>query len=328
MKGRKKVVTSMPETVVQVQNLVKAFGSFRAVDDVSFAVSSGEIFGFLGPNGAGKSTTIRMLCGLLTPTSGTGSVAGFDIMSESEQIKEHIGYMSQRFSLYEDLTVAENIEFYAGIYNVRGNRLHERKQWILEMAGLTDRENSITGELSMGWKQRLALGTAVVHEPEILFLDEPTSGVDPISRRQFWDLIYEVAGGGVTVFVTTHFMDEAEHCDRLALIYRGKRIAMGSPRELKEDFGGNTLLEVSATPVLDALIATEGAPGVRDAALFGTNIHVVTDGGPDQSSALAEFLRGKGMNVDHVTAVNPSLEDVFVSLVEKADRELEEAARR
>ena len=318
----------MPETVVQVQNLVKVFGPFRAVDDVSFAVSRGEIFGFLGPNGAGKSTTIRMLCGLLTPTSGTGTVAGFDITSESEQIKEHIGYMSQRFSLYEDLTVAENIEFYAGIYNVRGSRLRERKQWILEMSGLTERENSITGELSMGWKQRLALGTAVVHEPEILFLDEPTSGVDPISRRQFWDLIYEVAGGGVTVFVTTHFMDEAEHCDRLALIYRGKRIAMGSPRELKQDFGGNTLLEVSATPVLDALIATEKAPGVRDAALFGTSIHVVTDGGPDQSNALAEFLRGKGMQVDHVTAVNPSLEDVFVSLVEKADRELEQATRR
>lgn len=319
---------SMPETVVQVQNLVKVFGSFRAVDDVSFAVSKGEIFGFLGPNGAGKSTTIRMLCGLLTPTSGTGSVAGFDIMSESEQIKEHIGYMSQRFSLYEDLTVAENIEFYAGIYNVRGSHLQQRKQWILEMAGLTDRENSITGELSMGWKQRLALGTAVVHEPEILFLDEPTSGVDPISRRQFWDLIYEVAGSGVTVFVTTHFMDEAEHCDRLALIYRGKRIAMGSPRELKQDFEGNTLLEVSAMPVLDALIATEKAPGIRDAALFGTSIHVVTDGGPDQSDSLASYLRGKGLKVDHVGAVTPTLEDVFVSLVEKADRELEEATRR
>lgn len=318
----------MPEKAVQVQNLVKVFGKFRAVDDVSFSVSRGEIFGFLGPNGAGKSTTIRMLCGLLTPTSGSGRVAGFDIMSESEKIKEHIGYMSQRFSLYEDLTVGENIEFYAGIYNVRGNRFQKRKQWILEMAGLNDRENSITGQLSMGWKQRLALGTAVVHEPEILFLDEPTSGVDPISRRQFWDLIYEVAGSGVTVFVTTHFMDEAEHCDRLALIYRGKRIAMGTPKELKHDFGGNLLLEVSASPVLDALIATEKAPGVRDAALFGTSIHVVTDGGAEQPDLLASFLRGRGINVNYVIAVNPSLDDVFVSLVEKADRELEEATGR
>ncbi len=321
------MAASMSDIKVRVRNLVKIFGSFKAVDDVSFDVSKGEIFGFLGPNGAGKSTTIRMLCGLLTPTSGSGTVAGFDIMSESEQIKEHIGYMSQRFSLYEDLTVAENIEFYAGIYNVKRNRFRERKQWILEMAGLTERENSLTGELSMGWKQRLALGTAIVHEPEILFLDEPTSGVDPISRRRFWDLIYEVASGGVTVFVTTHFMDEAEHCDRLALIYRGKRIAMGSPKELKEDFGGNMLLEVSATPVLEALTAAENAPGVRDSALFGTNIHVVTDGGPEQSDILADYLRSKGVTVDHVAAVDPSLEDVFVSLVEKADRELDETAR-
>lgn len=317
----------MSDTAVQVEHLVKTFGSFRAVDDVSFEVSKGEIFGFLGPNGAGKSTTIRMLCGLLTPTSGSGSVAGLDIMTESEQIKGRIGYMSQRFSLYEDLTVGENIEFYAGIYNVRGSRFKQRKQWILEMAGLTDRQNSITGELSTGWKQRLALGTAVVHEPEILFLDEPTSGVDPISRRQFWDLIYEVAGSGVTVFVTTHFMDEAEHCDRLALIYRGQRIAMGAPRELKQDFAGNTLLEVSASPILKALMVIEEAPGVRDAALFGTSIHVVTDGGLDQSEALAGYLRGKGLALDHVVAVEPSLEDVFVSLVEKADCELEETRR-
>ncbi len=317
----------MPDIVVRVEHLVKVFGSFRAVDDVSFEVAKGEIFGFLGPNGAGKSTTIRMLCGLLTPTSGSGSVAGFDIMTESEQIKQRIGYMSQRFSLYEDLTVAENIAFYAGIYNVRGSRFRDRRAWILEMAGLGDRENNITGELSTGWKQRLALGTAVVHEPEILFLDEPTSGVDPISRRQFWDLIYEVAGSGVTVFVTTHFMDEAEHCDRLALIYRGKRIAMGTPRALKQDFAGNTLLEVSASPVLDALIAIEEAPGVMDAALFGTSIHVVTEGAQDNSAALTGYLRDKGLVLDHIAPVEPSLEDVFVSLVEKADRELEEAGR-
>ena len=220
------------------ENLSRVFGSFKAVDGISFSVQAGEIFGFLGPNGAGKSTTIRMLCGLLTPSSGSGTVAGFDIATQSEAIKERIGYMSQRFSLYEDLTVAENIEFYAGIYGVTGDRFRQRRAWILEMAGLTERENSLTGELSMGWKQRLALGTAVVHEPGILFLDEPTSGVDPVSRRRFWDLIHDVAESGVTVFVTTHFMDEAEHCDRMALIYQGRIIAMGSSSELKAEAGG------------------------------------------------------------------------------------------
>ncbi|NLN74901.1 MAG: ABC transporter ATP-binding protein [Armatimonadetes bacterium] len=317
----KKAGCKVPDIIVQVQNLVKQFGSFKAVDDVSFDVYKGEIFGFLGPNGAGISTTIRMLCGLLTPTSGTGSVAGLDIMSQSEQIKARIGYMSQRFSLYEDLTVAENIEFYAGIYNVRGDRFRRRREWILEMAGLVDHQDSLAGVLSMGWKQRLALGTAVVHEPEILFLDEPTSGVDPISRRQFWELIHEVAGVGVTVFVTTHFMDEAEHCDRLTLIYRGKRIAMGAPKELKADFAGNTLLEIAATPVLDTLTALEGAPSVRDAALFGTNIHVVIEGGYDRSKELEIYLRENKLDVAYVRAVEPSPEDVFVSLVEKADRE-------
>ena len=223
---------------VEVEGLVKRFGSFTAVDGISFSVPRGEIFGFLGPNGAGKSTTIRMLCGILAPTAGRGAVAGLDIVRQSEGIKTRIGYMSQRFSLYEDLTVAENIEFYAGIYGVEPRRLAERRRWILAMANLEERADSLTRELSTGWKQRLALGCAVVHEPQILFLDEPTSGVDPLSRRNFWDLIYTVAGQGVTVFVTTHYMDEAEHCDRLGMIYGGRLVALGSPRELKEALRG------------------------------------------------------------------------------------------
>ena len=225
----------MQDIAVTVDKLRRVFGEFVAVDDISFSVKRGEIFGFLGPNGAGKSTTIRMLCGIIEPSGGSGTVAGFDIRTQSEEIKERIGYMSQKFSLYEDLTIIENIEFYAGVYGVTPERLPERKEWILGMANLLGREDSLTGELAVGWKQRLALGCAVVHEPEILFLDEPTSGVDPVSRRNFWELIHDVAGRGVTVFVTTHYMDEAEHCNRLALIYRGKLIAMGSPAKLKAE---------------------------------------------------------------------------------------------
>lgn len=235
----------MQVTAVNIDRLSRYFGEFKAVDDISFSVDRGEIFGFLGPNGAGKSTTIRMLCGLLEPSGGSGTVAGFNISTQSEAIKERIGYMSQRFSLYEDLTVVENIEFYAGIYGVPDEKLDGRKKWILEMANLIGREESLTGDLAVGWKQRLALGCAVVHEPEILFLDEPTSGVDPVSRRNFWELIHDVAGRGVTVFVTTHYMDEAEHCNRLALIYRGKLIAIGSPTSLKNEYskGNNVTLE-------------------------------------------------------------------------------------
>jgi ABC-2 type transport system ATP-binding protein len=250
---------------VEIEGLVKRFGRFTAVDGISFTVPRGEIFGFLGPNGAGKSTTIRMLCGILAPSAGRGAVAGLDIVRDSERIKARIGYMSQRFSLYEDLTVAENIDFYAGIYGVAASRLAERRRWILAMANLEQRAGSLTRELSAGWKQRLALGCAVVHEPQILFLDEPTSGVDPVSRRHFWDLIYTVAGEGVTVFVTTHVMDEAEHCDRLGMIYGGRIVALGSPTVLKQD-----------------------------------------------------LQRGDG-----IAPARPTLEDVFVSLVERADRAAE-----
>lgn len=231
--GRQPATGLGERTAVTVKDLVKTFGNFKAVDRISFTVPRGEIFGFLGPNGAGKSTTIRMLCGIIEPTSGQGSVAGFDIFRQPEQIKQHIGYMSQKFSLYNDLTVEENIEFYADIYGVSLQRLAERRSWILEMAGLKERRHSLTGELSAGWKQRLALGCAMVHEPEILFLDEPTAGVDPLSRRAFWDLIYDTAERGVTVFVTTHYMDEAEHCNRIGLIYGGRLISLGSPAEIK-----------------------------------------------------------------------------------------------
>jgi len=312
----------MDEIAVQARDLGRSFGSFRAVDGVSFEVRRGEIFGFLGPNGAGKSTTIRMLCGLLTPTHGACTVAGYDVAREPERVKQVIGYMSQRFSLYDDLTVEENIAFTAGIYGVSGHRLRERKAWILRMAGLEGRERSLTGELSMGWKQRLALGAALLHEPRILFLDEPTSGVDPISRRGFWDLIHDVAHEGVTVFVTTHFMDEAEHCDRMALIYRGRIIALGSSRELKADFAGNVLLKVQASPLLAALEACESCPDVLDAALFGAALHVVTPGRSDAAQRVRDCLAGAGVETHSVEEIEPSLEDVFVSLIERADREV------
>jgi len=227
---------------VEVSDLVKTFGSFTAVDHISFRVRRGEVFGFLGPNGAGKSTTIRMLCGLLKPTSGRGHVEGLDVTTQSERIKEIIGYMSQRFSLYEDLTVEENIDFYSGLYRIPRAKALERKEWVLEMAGLTERYKSLTATLATGWKQRLALGCAIIHEPPVLFLDEPTSGVDPLSRRQFWDLIYTLSEGGTTVFVTTHYMDEAENCHRLALIYRGRLSAVATPRELKEKTMDRTVL--------------------------------------------------------------------------------------
>jgi len=223
------------ESAVTVVGLTRTFGDFRAVDNIDLTVAKGEVFGFLGPNGAGKSTTIRMLCGLLMPSAGTGTVGGFDIMKQSEEIKKHIGYMSQRFSLYDDLTIEENIDFFSGIYGVADEKRKERKEWVLDMAGIGEKRKSITRTMASGFKQRLALGCAVIHEPPIIFLDEPTSGVDPISRRRFWNLIYEMSSRGTTVFVTTHYLDEAEYCDRLALIYRGRIIAEGRPDVMKKE---------------------------------------------------------------------------------------------
>ncbi|MHB9133721.1 MAG: ABC transporter ATP-binding protein [Armatimonadota bacterium] len=313
---------TVEQPAVYVDNLVKCFDSFCAVDHISFSVPRGEIFGFLGPNGAGKSTTIRMLCGILLPTSGSGKVAGFDIYTESELIKSHIGYMSQKFSLYEDLTVEENIDFYGDIYAVPLSRLAERKQWIIEMANLTERRDSLTGELAMGWKQRLALGCAMIHEPEILFLDEPTAGVDPISRRNFWDLIHTVSDQGVTVFVTTHYMDEAEHCNRLGMIYSGKLIALGSPQLLKERYVAGTLLELRAQPLMTALDLLEEAPEAIEVAIFGSVLHIVTES-PEAITTLKALLERHDVRVERIEPIIPSLEDVFVALIEQADREAE-----
>jgi ABC-2 type transport system ATP-binding protein len=310
------------ETIVEVQNLTKRFGSFTAVAGISFAVPRGEIFGFLGPNGAGKSTTIRMLCGLLAPTSGAGRVAGFDIVHEAEKIKTRIGYMSQKFSLYDELTVEENIDFYSGIYCLPKAKKAERKAWVLKMAGLEAHRTSRTSELSGGWKQRLALGCAVLHEPPILFLDEPTSGVDPISRRQFWDLIYSLSGQGVTVFVTTHYMEESEYCDRLGIIYRGELIALGTPRELKTRHMQEAVLEVECERPNDAMELLERLPEVREAALFGKGLHAVASGADAAPAiqAIRAALAGAGIHATTVERIIPTLEDVFVSLIEARDR--------
>ena len=309
-----------PEAAVTVRDLTRVFGTFTAVDHISLEVGKGRVFGFLGPNGAGKSTTIRMLCGLLAPTSGSGTVAGFDVMTESELIKRHIGYMSQKFSLYDDLTVEENIDFYAGIYNVPRARRDARKDWVLRMAGLADKRARRTASLAGGWKQRLALGCAVLHEPPILFLDEPTSGVDPISRHRFWDLIAQLSQQGTTVFVTTHYMEEAEYCDELALIYRGRIIAQGSPHEVKTRSMPDNVLQIRLDRPFEALERLESSHLVRDAALFGDALHAVVADARTAGPAVRDFLRGAGFAVETVSAIMPSLEDVFVSLIEDEDR--------
>jgi ABC-2 type transport system ATP-binding protein len=305
---------------VVVHELERRFGSFVAVNRVSFDVRRGEIFGFLGPNGAGKSTTIRMLCGILSPTGGTGTVAGFDIRTQAEQIKRHIGYMSQKFSLYEDLTVEENIDFYAGIYCLSPERTERRKEWVLEMAGLREHRRARTSVLSGGWKQRLALGCAILHEPPIVFLDEPTSGVDPLSRRRFWELIYSMADAGVTVFVTTHYMDEAEYCDRLGLIYRGELIALGTPEELKTRLMQEEILEVVCERGETAMEHIERLPAVKEVALFGRGLHVVAKDGKEAAAQISALLEREGFGVSRIEKITASLEDVFVSLIEARDR--------
>lgn len=305
---------------VTLKDITKSFGDFIAVDQVSLEVRKGEIFGFLGPNGAGKSTTIRMLCGILSPTSGSGSVAGFDVHRDAERIKERIGYMSQRFSLYEDLSVEENIDFYSGIYKIPQDRKAERKEWVLAMAGLRTHRSAKTGILSTGWKQRLALGCAILHEPPVIFLDEPTSGVDPISRRNFWDLIYHLAERGTTIFVTTHYLDEAEYCDRLGLIYRGQLIALGTPEELKTGFMKEDVIEVSCDNVHGAMEYIEKLEGVRHVALFGRRLHAVVEDADRVRPAMRDVLTGKGIAVQEMEKIPPSLEDVFVSLIEARDR--------
>jgi ABC-2 type transport system ATP-binding protein len=310
----------MTPNAVVVENLEKRFGGFAAVDHVSFQVRKGEVFGFLGPNGAGKSTVIRMLCGILRPSSGSGTVAGFDIRTQPEQIKANIGYMSQKFSLYQDLTVEENIDFYSGVYCIPPEKKRRRKEWVIEMSGLAGHRHHLTAVLSGGWKQRLALGCAILHEPPIVFLDEPTSGVDPISRRQFWDLIYELSGHGVTIFVTTHYMDEAEYCDRLGLIYRGELIALGTPHALKTEMMKEDVLEVLCDRSETALADIAKLPSVKEAAMFGRGLHLVTYDGQRAATEVRQLLDAGGYAIERIEKITPSLEDVFVSLIEARDR--------
>ena len=307
---------------VVVEDMVKRFGSFVAVDHVSLAVQSGEIFGFLGPNGAGKSTTIRMLCGLLTPTSGRGSVNGFDVGKQPEEIRRTIGYMSQKFSLYDDLTVEENIDFFTGIYGVARAKRAERKRYVLEMAGLAERRDALTRTLSGGWKQRLALGCAILHDPPVLFLDEPTSGVDPLARGAFWHLIHDLAETGHTIFVSTHYMDEAEYCHRLALMYRGKVIALGSPAELKAGMASHGLLNLESSDPLATMRALEGLAGVRDVAVFGGGLHLAVDDASATAARVREHLQTQGIAVRKLEEIEPSMEDVFVALIEAEERKV------
>ena len=315
------IANSVEPNSVEVENLVKRFGDFVAVDRINLEVRKGEVFGFLGPNGAGKSTTIRMLCGLLKPTSGRAMVAGFDVSKNPEAVRQNIGYMSQKFSLYNDLTVIENIRLFAGLYSVPSKDLKQRIEWVLSMANLKGQENLITGTLPGGWKQRLALGCAVLHRPPIIFLDEPTSGVDPITRRKFWELIHQMADEGVTVFVTTHYMEEAEYCNRLGLIFRGKMVALGTPSELKRNAMKGELLLVECEPLGAAVEALQSAPEVMDAAVFGNALHLVIPDADAAVPAIKKFLANKGITVSRMEKIRPSLEDVFVSLTTTSDEE-------
>ena len=311
------------ELAVEVKGLTKVFGNFTAVDHIDLKVIKGKIFGFLGPNGAGKSTTIKMLCGLLLPTSGEGTIAGSDIFRESEAIKKKIGYMSQKFSLYDDLTVEENIDFFAGIYKVPKSIRHERKAWILEMSDLTTHTSSITRSLAGGWKQRLALGCALIHQPPIVFLDEPTSGVDPISRRRFWNLISDIAREGTTVFVTTHYMEEAEYCDELALIYKGKMIAKWAPTSIREDSMPSDLIELAVSRPFEAIEILENSGSVASASIFGDGLHLILKNGDYDGETIRKILSEKSFEIYSINSVRPSLEDVFVHLIEKEDALLE-----
>ncbi len=308
-------MTANGELRIVADRLVKRFGEFVAVNEVSFEARRGEIIGFLGPNGAGKSTTIRILCGLLRPSGGKAEVAGLDVARFPEKVRENIGYMSQKFSLYSDLSVIENLRFFGGVYGVKGARLTERLAFAVGMAGLKGREDALVADLSGGWKQRLALGCAVLHEPAILFLDEPTSGVDPASRRRFWDLIYALAGEGVCVVITTHYMDEAEYCNRIALINGGRLVALGSPSELKRSAICGEILLVEGDDPGAMLEALEGAPVAHDVAPFGSSLHILVDDAARDTPAIEARLKERGLGWSQIEPIKPTLEDVFVQLV-------------
>ncbi len=303
---------------IEVNNLSKKFGGFTAVDRVTFNVKQGEIFGFLGANGAGKSTIIRMLTGILEPTSGDALIGGYSIMKEPDKVKTQIGYMSQRFSLYNDLTVEENIRFFAGVYGLTGKRYDERKKWVLKVANLEGKENLLTASLPGGIKQRLALGTAVIHEPKIVFLDEPTSGVDPVSRRNFWDLINDLSSAGTTVLVTTHYLEEAEFCNDIILINAGKLIAQGNPKQLKTNYLKNTILEIESERIIESMEILEKENWVGETSIFGNYIHIILNDNSKDESDVREILENKNnIKVRRVDRIVPTLEDVFIHLLEK-----------
>jgi ABC-2 type transport system ATP-binding protein len=298
--------------------LTRRFGHFTAVDRISFEVRRGEIFGFLGANGAGKSTTIRMLCGLLTPTSGTALVDGIDVSRDPESVKLRIGYMSQKFSLYEVLTVEQNIRFFGALYGLTDSQIAERQRFVIEMSGLSGREGTRARELAGGWRQRLALGCAILHEPRVVFLDEPTGGVDPISRRQFWNLIEDLSRAGVTILVTTHYLDEAEHCHRIAIINAGTLAAIGTSRELKKIFADRPILEIHSSRPVDVMKILDGMDEVEKTTVFGTAVHAVLKSDRVEASTLADRLRTQGLEIRAVDRVMPSLEDVFLDVIERA----------
>lgn len=302
---------------IEVNNLTKKFGDFTAVNSISFNVKKGEIFGFLGANGAGKSTAIRMLCGILEPTSGDAFVGGFSVKNKPDVVKKNIGYMSQKFSLYNDLTVGENINFFGGVYGLEGERFKERKKWVLKTANLEGKEKTLTGSLPGGVKQRLALGTAVIHQPGIVFLDEPTSGVDPISRRNFWDLINELSGQGITVLVTTHYLEEAEYCNNIILINAGKLIAEGTSKELKTNYLKNTILEIECEKVVTAMEILEKEDFVDETSIFGNQMHIIVNDKYKNEDQIKNILNTNSINVVRINKIVPTLEDVFIHLLEK-----------
>src|SRR6185369_10921584 len=305
---------------IEINGLTKKFGTVTAVDTLTLSVESGEIFGFLGPNGSGKSTLIRMLCGLISPTAGTARVAGFDIRSEIDEIRQTIGYMSQQFSLYQDLTVWENVNFYAHVYGLKGEKLQRRRDEVIELTHIGPFRDRRAGHLSGGWKQRLALSCALVHEPKIIFLDEPTAGIDPVARRELWDLFFQLSGFGITLFVTTHYMDEAERCARVGYIFNSKLITYGSPDELKQlpdvTPPGAKWVEVSCPNTTVALGALKRADYVRDATIFGQSIHLLMDTG-EPLERLKTTLSKIGITGAEVALARPSLEDVFVTLTKR-----------
>jgi len=305
---------------IEVKNLTKKFGNFTSVNEVSFEVKKGEIFGFLGANGAGKSTTIKMLCGILEPTSGEAAVGGFSISTHAEQVKRNIGYMSQKFSLYNDLTIEENINFFGGVYGLEGKDLDERKKWVLKISNLEGKEKILTGSLPTGIKQRLALGTAVIHSPTIVFLDEPTGGVDPISRRNFWNLINDLSSEGITVFVTTHYLDEAEFCNRILLIDGGKIIAGGSPKELKTKYITTEILEIECSNTIEALTLLEDSSLFDGTTIFGNYIHLKLKENTSEEESkkqIKELFEKNNITLKRIDKISPTLEDVFITLLEK-----------